>query len=148
MERSISPRAAVRCNFSSIYVLLLFIHDPLSFPISLKISLPSSLSLSLLSLVQLFQRSPRRVPSTNAREIGTREVEARGSGGGKGKSWTFASRGGALFNKTGQRNIDDSIPGRAVGRSLGWVFSRAFRRTNRVSTANRIESNRKEPRRH
>lgn len=145
MERSISPRAAVRCNFSSIYVLLLFIHDPLSFPISLKISLPSSLSLSPLSRPAFSTFSTTRSLDECERN---RNERGGGARGGKGKSWTFASRGGALFNKTGQRNIDDSIPGRAVGRSLGWVFSRAFRRTNRVSTANRIESNRKEPRRH
>lgn len=133
---------AVWCvAISPIYAFLLFHPPPIVLPDIFK-NLPSLLS--LLSLL-LFQRSPRHVPSMNAREIRTRERwKSTESRGGEGKSWTFVSRGGALFNKTGQRNIDDSI-WRARGRSavgLGF-FARVSPRKPRFNReSNRIESKR------
>lgn len=129
--------AVVRCNFSDL--CFPSFHPP-------SIVLPDIFkNLSLLSPLLLFQRSPRHVPSMNAREIRTRERwKSTESRGGEGKSWTFVSRGGALFNKTGQRNIDDSI-WRARGRSavgLGF-FARVSPRKPRFNReSNRIESKR------
>lgn len=121
----------VRCNFSAtIYVFLLFTDDcPLSSPLDIL----KNLALSLLFLRRSFSTF-----STLRESVFPQQYEyERNSNGGRLWPWkeeenprrVFVSRRGALFNKTGQRNIDDSI----------WFgFFRA-----RVSTANR-----KEPGRH
>lgn len=134
MERTISPRWCVA--ISPIYAFLLFHPSPIVLPDIFK-------NLSLLSLLSSFFNVLH--DTMNAREIRTRERwKSTESRGGEGKSWTFVSRGGALFNKTGQRNIDDSI-WRARGRSavgLGF-FARVSPRKPRFNReSNRIESKR------
>lgn len=128
---------AVWCvAISPIYAFLLFHPPPIVLPDIFK-------NLSLLSLLSSFFNVLH--DTMNAREIRTRERwKSTESRGGEGKSWTFVSRGGALFNKTGQRNIDDSI-WRARGRSavgLGF-FARVSPRKPRFNReSNRIESKR------
>lgn len=139
MERSISPRAAVRCNFSSIYVLLLFIHDPLSFPISLKISLPSSLSLSSLSssfFNVLHDAFPRRMREKSERERWKRA----GRGEEKENPGRLHRVVGLCLIKPGNETSMIRFPGaRSVGRWVGFFRARFAAQT---AFQPRIESNR------
>lgn len=138
---------AVWCvAISPIYAFLLFHPPPIVLPDIFK-NLPPLLSLSSLSSFfnVLHDTFPRWMREKFERERGGKAQRVGVEKENPGRSYRVV---GLCLIKPGNETSMIRFGGRAVGRPLGWVFSRAFRRANRVSTANRIESNRKEPRRH